>query len=174
MILQRSCLRYLILFAARRTPWMGDQPVAKPLLTHRTIQTTNKLTQITATQVGCDPKTLVFERLNIVNVLDTATSVVISDSKDHLPNTSLKLCHCYNSLAPGIRGVFTALGRHCVGLTHTPRRPSVSQVVSGPGSRLHQVMSDLWWTERVSSEYCSFPCHSFIDSQSSSSIIEGW
>jgi hypothetical protein len=27
-----------------RTPWMGDQPVARPLLTHRTTQTQNKRT----------------------------------------------------------------------------------------------------------------------------------
>jgi hypothetical protein len=35
----------LILYTVGRTPWTGDQPVARPLPTHRTTQTQNKLTQ---------------------------------------------------------------------------------------------------------------------------------
>jgi hypothetical protein len=33
---------FLILYTVRRTPWPGDQPVARPLPTYRTTQTQNK------------------------------------------------------------------------------------------------------------------------------------
>jgi hypothetical protein len=36
---------FLIFYTVGRTPWMGDQPVARPLPTHRTTQTQNKRTQ---------------------------------------------------------------------------------------------------------------------------------
>jgi hypothetical protein len=36
---------FLIIYTVGRTPWTGDQPVARPLLTHRTTQTQNKRTQ---------------------------------------------------------------------------------------------------------------------------------
>jgi hypothetical protein len=36
---------FLILYRVGRTPWTGDQPVARPLPTHRTTQTQNKRTQ---------------------------------------------------------------------------------------------------------------------------------
>jgi hypothetical protein len=35
---------FLILYTLGRTPWTGDQPVARPLSTHRTTQTQNKRT----------------------------------------------------------------------------------------------------------------------------------
>jgi hypothetical protein len=35
----------LILYTVGRTPWTGDQPVARTLPTHRTAQTQNKRTQ---------------------------------------------------------------------------------------------------------------------------------
>jgi hypothetical protein len=38
-------VHFLILYAVSRTPWMGDQPIAKPLPSHRTTQTHNKSTQ---------------------------------------------------------------------------------------------------------------------------------
>jgi hypothetical protein len=37
--------RFLILYIVGRTPWTGDQPVARPLPTHRRTQTQNKCTQ---------------------------------------------------------------------------------------------------------------------------------
>jgi hypothetical protein len=37
-------LSFLIFYTVGRTPWMGDQPVARPLPTHRTTQTQNKRT----------------------------------------------------------------------------------------------------------------------------------
>jgi hypothetical protein len=36
---------FSILYTVGRTPWTGDQPVARPLPTHRTTQTQNKCTQ---------------------------------------------------------------------------------------------------------------------------------
>jgi hypothetical protein len=35
---------FVILYTVGRTPWTGDQPVARPLPTHRTAQTQNKRT----------------------------------------------------------------------------------------------------------------------------------
>jgi hypothetical protein len=35
---------FLIFYAVGRTPWTGDEPVARPLPTHRTTQTQNKRT----------------------------------------------------------------------------------------------------------------------------------
>jgi hypothetical protein len=42
----RRFFSFLILYTVSRTPWTGDQPVARPLPTHRT-QTQNKRTQYT-------------------------------------------------------------------------------------------------------------------------------
>jgi hypothetical protein len=36
---------FLILYTAGRTPWTGDQPIARPLFTQRTTQTQSKRTQ---------------------------------------------------------------------------------------------------------------------------------
>jgi hypothetical protein len=36
---------FLILYTVGRTPWTGDQPVARQLPTHRTTQAQNKSTQ---------------------------------------------------------------------------------------------------------------------------------
>jgi hypothetical protein len=41
-------LSFLILYTVGRTPWTGDQPVARPVPTHRTPQTRNKRTDIHA------------------------------------------------------------------------------------------------------------------------------
>jgi hypothetical protein len=42
---------FLTLYTVGRTPWMGDQPVARPLPTHRTTQTQNKRTRNTDVHV---------------------------------------------------------------------------------------------------------------------------
>jgi hypothetical protein len=39
-------------YTVGRTPWMGDQPFARPLLAHRTEQTQNKHRQTCMSQVG--------------------------------------------------------------------------------------------------------------------------
>jgi hypothetical protein len=67
----------LILYTVGRTPWTGDQPVARPLSIHRTAQTQNKRTQRSMPRVGFEPSTPVFERT--VNALDRATTVISKD-----------------------------------------------------------------------------------------------
>jgi hypothetical protein len=42
----------LILYTVGRTLWTGNQPVARPLPTHRTTQTQNKRTQTSMPRVG--------------------------------------------------------------------------------------------------------------------------
>jgi hypothetical protein len=59
-----------------RTPWTGDQPVARPLPTHRTTQTQNKRTQTSMPQVGLEPTIPVFERASTVHALDLAATVI--------------------------------------------------------------------------------------------------
>jgi hypothetical protein len=56
---------------------MGDQPVARPLLTHRTTQTQYELTQTSMPRVGFEPTTPVFERAKTVRALDRAPTVVV-------------------------------------------------------------------------------------------------
>jgi hypothetical protein len=60
---------FLILSTVGRTPWTGDQPVARPLRTHRTTQTQNKRTKTSIPRVG-------FESTTTVRVLDRAAAVI--------------------------------------------------------------------------------------------------
>jgi hypothetical protein len=66
----------LILYTIGRTPWTGDQPVARPLLTHRTTQTQNKRTQTSMPRVEFEPTIPAFERAKIVYALDRAATVI--------------------------------------------------------------------------------------------------
>jgi hypothetical protein len=66
----------LILYTVGRTPWKGDQPVARPLPTQRTTQTENKHTHISMLREGFEPTTPVFERAKTVPALDHATTVI--------------------------------------------------------------------------------------------------
>jgi hypothetical protein len=56
-----------ILFAVGRTPWTRDQPVARPLPTHRTAQKQNKRRQTSMPQVGFEPTPAVFDRMKTVH-----------------------------------------------------------------------------------------------------------
>jgi hypothetical protein len=67
---------FLNLYAVGRTPWTGDQPVARSLPTHRTTQTQNKYPQISTPQVGFEPKIPVLERPKTVHALDRASTVI--------------------------------------------------------------------------------------------------
>jgi hypothetical protein len=67
---------FLIFYTVGRTPWTGDQPVARPLPAHRTTQTQNKRTQTSMHRVGFEPTIPVFERAKIVHALDRATTVL--------------------------------------------------------------------------------------------------
>jgi hypothetical protein len=69
-------LQFLNLYIDVRTPWMGDQPVARLLPTHRTTQTQNKRTQTSMTRIGFEPTIPVFERAKMVHALDFASTVI--------------------------------------------------------------------------------------------------
>jgi hypothetical protein len=49
---------FLTLYTVCRTPWTGDQPVTRPLPTHRTTQTQNKRTQYRHPGLECDSNPL--------------------------------------------------------------------------------------------------------------------
>jgi hypothetical protein len=57
---------FFILYTVVRTPWTGDQPVARPLPTHRTTQTQTKRTQTSTPWVGFEPTIPAFERTKTV------------------------------------------------------------------------------------------------------------
>jgi hypothetical protein len=62
---------FLILYTDGRTPWTGDQPVARPLPTHRTTQT-----QTSIPWVGFEPTIPAFEREKTAHALDRAATVL--------------------------------------------------------------------------------------------------
>jgi hypothetical protein len=67
---------FLILYTVGRVPWTRDQPVARPLSTHRTAQTQNKRTQTSKPEVGFEPTIPVFERMTTVHALDRAANAI--------------------------------------------------------------------------------------------------
>jgi hypothetical protein len=67
---------FLILYTVCRTPWTVDQPVSRPLPTHRTTQTQNKRTQTSMPLVGFEPTIPAFEREKTVHALDRAATVI--------------------------------------------------------------------------------------------------
>jgi hypothetical protein len=58
---------FLNLYTDGRTPWTADQPVARPLPTHRVTQTKNKCTQTSMPRVRFEPTIPVFERAKTVH-----------------------------------------------------------------------------------------------------------
>jgi hypothetical protein len=68
--------QFLNLYTDRRTPWTGDQPIARPLPTHKTTQTQNKRTQTTMHRVGFEPTIPGFEWVKTVHALHRATTVI--------------------------------------------------------------------------------------------------
>jgi hypothetical protein len=66
----------LILYTVGRTPWTGNQPVARLLPIHRTTQTHNKRKQISMPRMGFEPTIPVFEHAKTVHALDRAATVV--------------------------------------------------------------------------------------------------
>jgi hypothetical protein len=67
---------FLILYTVGRTPWRGDQPVARPLPTHRITQTWNKCTQTSMPWVGFESTVPPFERAKRIHALDRAAAVI--------------------------------------------------------------------------------------------------
>jgi hypothetical protein len=66
----------LYFYTVGRTPWAGDQPVARPLLLHRGPHTQNKRTQTSMPRVGFEPTIPVSERAKAVHALDRAAAVI--------------------------------------------------------------------------------------------------
>jgi hypothetical protein len=64
------------LYTVGGTLWTVDNPVARPLPTHRTIQTQNKRTQTSMPQVGFELTISVFEGTKMVHALDRAATVI--------------------------------------------------------------------------------------------------
>jgi hypothetical protein len=69
-------LSFLIFYTDGRTPWTGDQPVARSLPAHRTTQTQTKRIHTCMPQMGFNPTIPVFEWAKTVHVLDRAASVI--------------------------------------------------------------------------------------------------
>jgi hypothetical protein len=67
---------FIIMYTVGRTLWTGDQPVARPLPTHRTTQTQNKRTQTSMSGVGFQPTARMLERAKTVQALDRAATVI--------------------------------------------------------------------------------------------------
>jgi hypothetical protein len=77
LLLDLGCFfSFLNLYRIGRTPWTGDQPVARPLPTHRTTQTENKRKQISMPSVGFAPTIPAFQRAKTVHALDRAATVI--------------------------------------------------------------------------------------------------
>jgi hypothetical protein len=68
--------QFLNLYTVSRNPWTGDQPVARPLPTHRSTQTQNKRTQTSMPRMGYEPTTPVLERTKTVDALDRPATVI--------------------------------------------------------------------------------------------------
>jgi hypothetical protein len=87
-----------------RTPWMGDQPIARPIPAHRTAQTQNTRTQTSMPRVEIAPMNPVFERAKMVTQRDHCDRLgwscreqfTNSDKREHLKKTWGSRCGCYN------------------------------------------------------------------------------
>jgi hypothetical protein len=60
---------FLIIYTVGRTPWTGDEPVARLLPIHRITQTQKKRIQTSTPRVGFEPTTPVFEQAKAVHAL---------------------------------------------------------------------------------------------------------
>jgi hypothetical protein len=67
---------FVIVFTDCRIPWTSDQPVSKPLPTHRTAQTVKTHTQTSMPWVGFDPMIPAFERAKTVHALARSATVI--------------------------------------------------------------------------------------------------
>jgi hypothetical protein len=72
----RRFFSFLIFYTVSRTPWTGEQPVARPLSANRIAQKQNKHKQTAMAQVEFEPMTPVFERAKTVPALDRAATVI--------------------------------------------------------------------------------------------------
>jgi hypothetical protein len=70
-----------------RTPWTGDQPVARPIPKQGTTHTQNKLTQTSMPWVGFEPTITASELAKTVHALGHVATVI--SCKLYLPNNHL-------------------------------------------------------------------------------------
>jgi hypothetical protein len=70
------CWTRILFYTVGRTPRTGDQPIARPLPTHRATQTQNKCTQRSMLWVGFEPTIPGFERAKTVHTLVRAATVI--------------------------------------------------------------------------------------------------
>jgi hypothetical protein len=67
---------FLILYTVYRTPYTGNQPVARTLPAHKSTQTQNKHAQTSMLSLGFEPTNPAFERAKTVYALDSAAAVI--------------------------------------------------------------------------------------------------
>jgi hypothetical protein len=66
----------VIIYTDGRTPWTVDQPVPRPLATHRTPQTQNKHIPTFIPPVEFEPTTPAFERVKTAHAVERAATVI--------------------------------------------------------------------------------------------------
>jgi hypothetical protein len=76
MALEAAAFMLLNLYTVGSIPWTGDQPVTRPLPTHRTAETQNKRRQTSMRQVGFELTTPVFERAKTDHALGRAAIAI--------------------------------------------------------------------------------------------------
>jgi hypothetical protein len=89
-----SDFRFRILYTDASTPWTVDQPVARPLPTHRTKETQNKSIQTSRLRVGFEPRTPVFKiekAVDALGVIGFSNIYVIIENCLRLNNTTKNL-----------------------------------------------------------------------------------
>jgi hypothetical protein len=82
--------QFLNLYTVDRTPWTGDQPVARTLHTHRTTQTQNKHIQTSMPRVGFEHTIPVFERAIAFHDLDRTATVISKICTMHMKIVNYK------------------------------------------------------------------------------------
>jgi hypothetical protein len=83
-------LSFLLLYRVGRSSPIGNQPVARPLPTHRTTQTQYKDTQTPMPWMRFEPTILPFERAKRVHVLDRAATVIGSFNSTEMKTPQIR------------------------------------------------------------------------------------
>jgi hypothetical protein len=80
---------FVIPYTAGRTPWTGDQPVARPLPTNRATETQNKCIQTLVPRVEFENTTPAFRRVMAVRASDREATVISGYLCMHVLSSSL-------------------------------------------------------------------------------------
>jgi hypothetical protein len=94
LLVHDQILSFLIPCTVDRTPWTGDQSIARPLPTHRTTLIRNNRTQTSMTWVEIEPTTPALKREKTVHALEREATVIGSEI-DYSPlySFSFELCN---------------------------------------------------------------------------------